>query len=83
MNRRVKVTVTDAQGNIVSDGGVGEAITSLDDLMKAQEECCNKILKELEKLDDILAALKGLKNENEVLKDEVDKLKQAQRGIEK
>ena len=82
MNRRVEVTVTDGQGNIVSDGSVGDAITSLDDLMKAQEECCNKILKELEKLDDIMAMLKNLKDENAALRDDVDRLKQAQSGLE-
>ena len=82
MDRRVVVTVKDAQGNIISDGGVGDAITSLDDLMKAQEECCNKILKELEKLDDIMAMLKGLKDENVGLRDEIDKLKQAQAGLQ-
>ena len=81
MNRRVKVTVTDGQGNIISDGGVGEAITSLSDLMKAQEECCNKILKELEKLDDIMAMLKNLKDENADLRGEIDKLKDAQSGL--
>lgn len=82
MNRRVEVTVKDGDGNIVSDGGVSDAITSLDDLMKAQEECCNKILKELEKLDDIMAMLKNLKNENDDMRGEIDKLKQAQSGIE-
>ena len=81
MNRRVEITVTDAQGNIISDGGVGEAITSIDDLTKAQEECCDKIFKELEKLDTILAALENLKGENQGLKDEIDKLKQAQSGL--
>ena len=81
MNRRVEVTVKDGDGNIVSDGGVGEAITSLNDLMKAQEECCNKILKELEKLDDIMAMLKNLKDENDDLRSEIDKLKDAQSGI--
>ncbi|MDA1315028.1 MAG: hypothetical protein O2968_16990 [Acidobacteria bacterium] len=51
--------------------------------MKAQEECCNKILKELEKLDDIMAMLKNLKDENADLRGEIDKLKQAQSGLEK
>ena len=82
MNRRVEITVTDAQGNIISDGGVGKAITSIDVPVKAQEECCDKIFKELEKLDTILAALENLKDENQGLKDEIDKLKQAQRGLE-
>ena len=86
MNRRVQVTVTDAQGNIISDGGVGDAIASLDDLLKAQEECCSKILKKLEdldKLDDILAMLKGLKNENDKLKDEIGKLKHDHEGLQR
>ena len=82
MNRRVKITVTDAQGNIISDGGVGEAITSLDDVIKAQGEWSDKILKQLEKLDNILAALESLKDENQSLKDEIDNLKQAQRTLE-
>ena len=82
MNRRVKITVTDAQGNIISDGGVGEAIASLDDVIKAQGEWSDKILKQLEKLDNILAALESLKDENQSLKDEIDNLKQAQRTLE-
>ena len=82
MNRRVEITVTDAQGNIISDGGVGEAITSMDDLKTAQKECGDKIYQELKKLDTILAALKNLKEENQGLRDEIDKLKQAQRGLQ-
>ena len=86
MNRRVNVTVSDGQGNIISDGGISDAIASLDDLLKAQEECCSKILKKLEnldKLDDILAMLKGLKNESDKLKDEIAKLKHDHEGLER
>ena len=82
MNRRVTITVTDAGGNVISDQGARQAIASLDDSTKAQEGCCNEILKELEKLDDILAALETLKDENQALKDDIDKLKQAQRRLE-
>ena len=50
---------------------------------KKQEECCDAILKKLDKLDEILAALKHLKDENARLRSDVDTLKQAQTGIEK
>ncbi len=83
MNRRVEITVTDAQGRVVSAGGVGEAIKALEDLAKKQQECCNEILKRLEKLDDILAALKDLKAENARLRDEIEGLKSAQAGLKK
>jgi hypothetical protein len=79
MNRRVVLTVTDSGGKVISAGGVGEAISSfqknLEDFMKKQEECCSQILKRLDKLDDILAALKDLKGENDKLKGEVADLR--------
>ena len=85
MNRRVMVTLTDAQGRVISEGSVGDAIKSLDelarkqdDLAKQQEDCCNKILK---KLDDVLDLLKDLKAENQGLKQEVAGLKKGQEGL--
>ena len=78
INRRVEVTVTDAQGNVIASGGIGDAIRSLDELARKQEECCNKILK---KLDDVLDLLKDLKDDNERLKQEVADLKNNQRGM--
>ena len=85
MNRRVVVTLTDAQGRVISEGSVGDAIKSLDELArkqdelaKQQEDCCNKILK---KLDDVLDLLKGLKAENDGLKQEVADLKKGQEGL--
>ncbi|HYM11616.1 MAG TPA: OmpA family protein [Bryobacterales bacterium] len=71
MNRRVVVTVTDAQGKVISAGGVGEAIQAMEPAKKA-EECCNEVLK---KLDDIMAMLRDLKNENDDLKRQVAELK--------
>ena len=42
-------------------------------MAKKQQDCCDAILKRLDKLDDILAALKGLQGENDRLKgDEAD-----------
>jgi len=83
MNRRVEMTVTDGNGRIVGAGGVGDAINALEKLAKAQEECCNAILKKLDKLDEILAALNNLKGQNAKLQDEVDKLKAEHAGLKK
>ncbi len=83
MNRRVVMTVRDGKGNVVSAGGVGEAIKAMQEQEAAQRnKCCEDILKRLDKLDDILAAIKDLKNENDQLKQDVAALKQAQAGVE-
>ncbi|MCW5978104.1 MAG: OmpA family protein [Bryobacteraceae bacterium] len=83
VNRRVEMTVTDGQGRTVRAGGVGDAIKALEDLAKKQEECCDAILKKLDKLDEILAALVDLKNENARLRSDVDTLKQGHSVVEK
>ncbi|MCZ2154847.1 MAG: OmpA family protein, partial [Bryobacterales bacterium] len=81
MNRRVVMTLRDGNGNIVAAGGVGDSINALQELLKKQEECCNEILKRLDKLDDILNALNGLKNENDKLRNELGQLKNAQDAL--
>jgi len=81
MNRRVVLTLSDAQGNVVSDGGVGDAIKALSEIAKKQEDCCNAILKKLDKLDEILALLRDLKGENDRLKRDVADLKAGQTGL--
>ena len=83
MNRRVQITVTDAGGNIISDQGAEEAIPPPpdDEPAQEQEECCDQILKELEKLEEILATLQDLQDENQGLTDEIDQLRQAQRTL--
>jgi hypothetical protein len=82
MNRRVILTVTDASGKLIKEGTIGEVIPAFDkqlgaiqDELKKQEECCSQILKRLDKLDDILAALKDLKGENDRLQAEVNDLR--------
>src|SRR5258708_37344281 len=69
MNRRVVLTVTDGQGKLIKEGGVGDVVNALEamlkDMAKKQEECCNQILKRLDKLDDILAALKAMHGDND------------------
>jgi hypothetical protein len=84
MNRRVSMTVTDGQGKIISAGGIGEAIKAIQAAQAPPQEtmCCNEILKRLDKLDEILEALKELKAENAQLKQDVAALKQAQAGTE-
>ncbi len=78
MNRRVVMTVLDGQGRKVSAGGVGEAIQS----MAAPRDCCDEILKRLDKLDEILNALRDLKDQNDHLRADVDALKGAQQKAE-
>jgi hypothetical protein len=79
MNRRVVLTVTDGSGKLIKEGGIGDVINSLmsklDDMAKKQQECCDQILKKLDKLDDILAQLKNLQGENDKLRSQVDDLR--------
>jgi hypothetical protein len=82
MNRRVVMTVTDGQGKIVAAGGCTEVMPTLADLLKKQEECCSNILKRLDKLDDILAALRDLKGENDRLKGQVAELQNQEKSLE-
>jgi len=82
LNRRVIMTVTDGQGKIVAAGGCTEVMPTLADLLKKQEECCSNILKRLDKLDDILAALRDLKGENDRLKGQVADLQNQEKALE-
>src|SRR5439155_2159917 len=75
INRRVVMTVTDGTGKVIAAGGGPEVVTALDDRLKKLEDCCNAILKKLDKLDDILAAIRDLKAENDRLKADVAGLK--------
>ncbi len=75
INRRVVLTLTDANGNIIAAGGGPEVANALDERLKKLEDCCNAVLKKLDKLDDILAAIRDLKAENDRLKVDVANLK--------
>ena len=53
----------------------------LDDFMKKQQDCCEQILKRLDKLDDILAAVKNLQGENDKLRGEFADLRNQQNAL--
>ena len=81
MNRRVVMTVTDEQGKTVSAGGAAEAIKAIDQ-GKGMKDCCDDILKRLDKLDDIARMLQQLVDQNKALQGQVDDLKKAQAALE-
>jgi hypothetical protein len=82
MNRRVVMTVTDGQGKIVAAGGVCDIMPILQELLKKQEECCTAILKRLDRLDEILAALRDLKGENDRLKGQIAEVQNQEKALE-
>jgi len=75
MNRRVVLAVTDGTGKLIKEGGMNDILNALQDFMKKQEECCAQILKRLDKLDDILAAIKNLQGENDKLRGDLTELR--------
>jgi len=84
MNRRVVLTVTDGTGKIISAGSISQVLpdmTKLDELLKKQQDCCDQILKRLDKLDDILAAIKALQGENARLNTELGDLRNQQNAL--
>ncbi|HWB84253.1 MAG TPA: OmpA family protein [Bryobacteraceae bacterium] len=81
INRRVEMAVTDAQGRLIKEGGINDVLQALQDLAKKQEDCCNQILKRLDKLDDIMAALNDLKGENARLQSQIDDLRNQQNAL--
>ncbi len=83
VNRRVVMTATDAQGRVIAAGGPNEIFAAIDERLKKLEECCSQILKRLDKLDDILAAVKDLKGENDRLKSDLTDLRNAEAGLKK
>src|SRR5271169_3667810 len=84
MNRRVSLTVTDAQGRPVGAGGgsAAEAIRALQPAAAGVTDCCSEVLKKLDKLDDIAKMLKDLGDQNADLKKQLNDLKSAQQVLE-
>ncbi|MCZ2078297.1 MAG: OmpA family protein [Bryobacteraceae bacterium] len=86
MNRRVEVNVFDDQGRRVAAGGIKEAIDVIPDWAKKQQECCEEILKRLDRLDEIVSMLKdlgGVRADLEKLRKEHDDLRQQVAGLPK
>jgi outer membrane protein OmpA-like peptidoglycan-associated protein len=82
MNRRVLLEVRDGSGKLIKAGGIGDILDALNkindklnDMARQQADCCAQILKRLDKLDDILAALKLLQGENDNLKSQLADLR--------
>lgn len=84
MNRRVTLEVRDGQGNMIGDGQISQVlpeITSIQDALAKQADCCAQILKRLDKLDDIMAALNALKGENDSLKTQMADLRNQENAL--
>jgi hypothetical protein len=75
MNRRVVLELRDGNGKVIGVGGISdmmpEVLRAIQDLAKQEADCCAQILKRLDKLDDILAAIKALQGDNDRLKSEL------------
>ena len=87
MNRRVMLTVSDAQGRVVSAGGIGDAIRAMPDAQAAaaaaaSEKCCADILKRLDRLDEIADLLRKVTGENDALRKELADLRKAQSDLD-
>jgi hypothetical protein len=83
MNRRVFMTVTDAQGRtILEQAGVGEVNDELAKFMADQRKCCEEILKRLDKLDEIASLLKKMAGENEALRRDLSNLQKAHDALD-
>jgi flagellar motor protein MotB len=86
MNRRVVLTVFDAQGRPVGAGGAGDAIRAMADqqkLLQQSVDCCNEVLKRLDKLDEIAKMLRDLADQNAALRKELADLRQNQDALQK
>src|SRR5688572_3554609 len=72
MNRRVFLTVTDAQGKVILDQvGVAEVNDELAKFMADQRKCCEEILKRLDKLDQIADMLQKMVGDHDALRKDV------------
>ncbi|MEO8027990.1 MAG: OmpA family protein [Bryobacteraceae bacterium] len=85
MNRRVVITVMDDKGNTVSAGGPGDAIRAMQPQANNSglgRNCCDEVLRRLDKLDEIAKMLKDLADQNAGLRREIDALKNGQQAME-
>lgn len=83
MNRRVVLTVLDAQGRAIGVGGAADAIRAMNQSgAGGMKDCCNEVLKRLDQLDEILRRVKELQDQNAGLKRDVDELKAQNKSIQ-
>ena len=80
MNRRVILSVMDAQGRTVGAGGAADAIRAMAG-KGGMQDCCDDVLKRLDKLDEILRMMRDLKDQNSALKGDLDGLKRQHQTI--
>ncbi|MBI3208742.1 MAG: OmpA family protein [Candidatus Solibacter usitatus] len=94
MNRRVQMTVTDANGKVIGDGSVGDVIRAIEaqpppfalpganpDLSKALEDCCGDTKRRLDSLGNLGSGIQQLSREHAALKDEMDKMRKDHAGL--
>jgi hypothetical protein len=84
INRRVTLLVTDAQGRTIKEGSIREVINAIPQAPQAAappSDCCNDVRRQLDKLDDILGALKNVQGENDKLRGELGELRNQQGAI--
>ena len=79
MNRRVILSVMDAQGRTIGAGNAADAIRAMTG--KGMQDCCDDVLKRLDKLDEIMKMLRDLKDQNAALKGDLDGLKRQHQTI--
>ena len=84
MNRRVVLRVTAANGQVVKEGTIREVINAIPPQPAPgglSNDCCNNILRRLDKLDDILAAIKALQGDNDKLRGELADLRNQENAL--
>jgi regulator of replication initiation timing len=86
-NRRVEISVRDSQGRVIREGGVSDGTDALagriSDMSKSQQDGIDQTLKRLDKLDDLLAGLKMVSDENNRLRAELDDVRNQLNSIPK
>jgi OmpA family/PKD domain len=81
INRRVTLLVMDGQGRTIKEGSIREVINAIPPVPPGAGDCCSDVRRQLDKLDDILSALKNLQGENDKLRGQLADLKNQQDTI--
>src|SRR5579864_9128635 len=83
MNRRVVLRVTAGNGQVIKEGTIREVINAIPPQPQGglSNDCCNQILRRLDRLDDILAAIKALQGDNDKLRGELADLRNQENSL--